>query len=222
MFSSRVVLRTFLRTKATRGIKRRETIPIQLLKDVENVGVAGEILNVKAGYMRNFLHRDNKACYITENQGPRIPVVESKKKEDPKKKKATLIVDEVVQTQNTPTPLSLEELSSIFSTMRKSTKASAVAANVESTGSESSFSLVELEENIPATFAHQASSYPVSKKALSEAIFNSTGIEVPVSAIQIKNEAGASQNEIAEAGIYTWVFQSQGDSRTLRRALRVQ
>lgn len=222
MLTSRVVLRTFLRTKATRTLKRREIIPIQLLKDIENVGVAGEILNVKAGYMRNFLHRDNKACYITENQGPRIPVVESTKKEDIKKKKSTLIVDEVVQVQDTPTPLSLEELSSIFSTMRKSTKPATVAANVETSGSESSFSLVELEENIPATFAHQASSFPVSKEVLSQAIFNSTGIEVPVSAIKIRNNAGDLQDEIAQAGVYTWIFQNQGNSRTLKRALRVQ
>lgn len=222
MLSGRVVLRTFLRTKATRNIKRREIIPVQLLQDIENVGVAGQILNVKAGYMRNFLHRDNKACYITENHGPRIPVVESTKKEDLKKKKATLIVDDVVQNQDTPTPLSLEELSSIFSTMRKSTKAPSVTANVQTTGSESTFSLVELEENIPATFAHQATGFPVSKEALSQSIFNSTGIEVPSSAIQIKNEAGAFLSEIAEAGIYTWIFQIEGDNRSLKRALRVQ
>lgn len=223
MLSKGVVLRFFARSKVTRRTTRREIIPIQLLKDVENVGVAGEILKVKAGFMRNFLHRDNKACYITETQGPRIPVVESAPKTDIKKKTVELVVEQVAKPTDAPQALSLEELSSVFSTMRTARSIPVAShANVETSGSASSFSLVELEDSIPATFAYNAASFPVSKEQLSQAIFNSTGIEVPSSAIQIRNGAGSAQKEVAEAGIYTWVFQAPGDSKTLRRALRVQ
>lgn len=228
----RPVLRTSLRTKVTKSSAKREFIPIQLLKDVKNVGVAGEILKVRPGYMRNFLHHDNKACYITATQGPRIPVVESAPKEVLKKKKAKKITDEILPDANekpaesTPefTAMSLEELSSMFSNMRKNSVATSpsVDANIETTGSTASFSLVELEENIPATFNYNSSAFPVTSGVLSLAIFESTGIEVPASAIQVRTTAGANIAEITEAGVYTWVFKSPEDSKTLRRTLRVQ
>lgn len=229
----RPALRTSLRTKATKSSAKREFIPIQLLKDVPNVGVAGEILKVKPGYMRNFLHHDNKACYLTATQGPRIPVVESAPKEMlKKKKKSKKITDEILPeadqnaTESAPeyTAMSLEELSNMFSSMRKNSKGPTITVdpNLQATGSTASFTLVELEENIPATFNYKSNKFPITNDALSLAIFESTGIEVPATAIQVRTTAGANLAEITEAGVYTWVFKSQEDSKTLKKNLRIQ
>lgn len=225
MLSRGVVLRTFARSKATKRNPGSGTVSIQLLQDVQNIGSAGEILKVKAGFMRNFLHRNNKACYITATQGPKIPVVVAAPKVDlQKKKKEAAIVKEAIITDSAPAALSLEELSSLFSNMRKKTNSagSAVAAKFESTASDVQFSLVELEENLPSTFNFSAQNYPVGTDALSAAIFNSTGIEVPASAILLRSASGEVLKEVSVAGDYTWTFQAQGDDKSIRRTLRVQ
>lgn len=222
MLSRGLVLRVFVRN---RSVKKHGTIRVQLLKDIENVGVAGEILKVRAGYMRNFLHHDNKACYIKENQGPRIPVAESTRRVE-RKKKTVKLADDAVEPTSAPKPLSLKELSGIFSSMRKTPKIAAkdyvpVTANVETTSSEATFSLVELEENILPTFIYNPTAFPVSKTDLIEAIYASTGIEVPVTALRIRDISNTHLQEIPESGEYTWIFQVPGNPRTLKRILRV-
>ena len=238
MLSRGVVLRVFSRPKVTKRVTKREFIPIQLLKDVKNVGVAGELLKVRPGFMRNFLHHHNKACYITPTQGPRITVVESLSKSQVLKtrNKATTVNAAASPTKETLSfnaeeeetqskAISLEELSSIFSDMRKRPKkAGAVVGNMESAGVESTFSLVELEASLPATFTHSTKLFPVTSEALASVLYGTTGIDVPASAILLRNSSGNTLNEISEPGTYIWMFKNPRDAKGLglKRTLRVQ
>ncbi|ODV58492.1 mitochondrial 54S ribosomal protein bL9m MRPL50 ASCRUDRAFT_82658 [Ascoidea rubescens DSM 1968] len=70
------VSRVFVRWSA---ITRRVKIPVQLLKNFEGIGVAGEIVEVKHSIMRNRLHRYNGAIYLTNGRKPIIPVVDNPK-----------------------------------------------------------------------------------------------------------------------------------------------
>ncbi|CAI5758098.1 unnamed protein product [Candida verbasci] len=104
---------------------------VQLLQDVDGVGYKGEIIKVKPGFMRNYLHIDNKACYINEKNGPRIPVVDRDEIREKKRKEAELlkqeqqeeIIDEDIEKikENKDT-LTLGELSDLFSNMSKNKK----------------------------------------------------------------------------------------------------
>lgn len=125
-------------------MKQRRTVnklvEVQLLKTLPGIGVEGQILHVKPGYMRNYLHIDNKACYITPNNPPRIPVVdveelrlqEQKKRRQLRKEQEEKVVEDVISKPETEQQtkdesegaMSLEELSDLFSSMRSTKRAS--------------------------------------------------------------------------------------------------
>ncbi|KAG7192782.1 uncharacterized protein KQ657_001565 [Scheffersomyces spartinae] len=131
MFGSRIanqsIARQFIRysskKKAVRGPNR---IQVQLLKDSQ-FGTKGEVLSISPGFMRNVLHHFGVACYM--NEGPRIPVVETRKvsaqeaKERRKQAQETAAADEKVSAATTKTTqaeaLTLDELSSLFNTLKK-------------------------------------------------------------------------------------------------------
>ena len=106
-------------------------VQVQLLQDIPHVGVKGEIKLIKPGFMKNYLYVANKACYVNADCPPKIPVVEPEmeikkekvKKTKPEEETVEEIVDIVEETE--PTAMSLEELSTLFSSMKKtSTKKS--------------------------------------------------------------------------------------------------
>ncbi|KAI5950518.1 hypothetical protein CANMA_005178 [Candida margitis] len=133
-------------------MKERRTVnklvEVQLLKTLPGIGVEGQILQVKPGYMRNYLHIDNKACYVTPNSPPRIPVVdveelrlqEQKKhrqlqqrqqqqqqqqqQERTPEEKAEELETEKQGKEKSDGAMSLEELSDLFSSMKSTKKTS--------------------------------------------------------------------------------------------------
>lgn len=122
-------------------MKQRRTVnklvEVQLLKTLPGIGVEGQILHVKPGYMRNYLHIDNKACYVTPNSPPRLPVVdveelrlqEQKKHRQLQKEQEVKTLEQTIHElenekqvkDESEGAMSLEELSDLFSSM-KSTK----------------------------------------------------------------------------------------------------
>lgn len=207
---------TLRRQFARYALRRREKILVQLLKDVPSVGVAGEILKVQPAYMRNFLHVNNKACYITESEGPRIPVVEKVRQKAPElKPKVTAVPQKSVS--DSPA-LSLDELSDLFSSMRSKSGKKSQVGSVQ-TSATSAYSLVDLE-SLPAVYTLKAT-LPVEKSSLVQAVFNATGVEVPENMIKIRKEDGSNLDVISEAGSYSWVFSAPGESSVLRKKLVV-
>lgn len=130
------VYRCIIRTmKQRRSVNK--LVEVQLLKTLPGIGVEGQILHVKPGYMRNYLHIDNKACYITPNNPPRIPVVdvedlrlqEQRKRKQLQQKKQEENVQEEETDKLEPAEqakeeangaMTLEELSDLFSSMKSS------------------------------------------------------------------------------------------------------
>lgn len=126
-FASQSIARQFIRNaskkKAVRGSNR---IQVQLLKDSQ-FGVRGEVLSISPGFMRNVLHHYDVACYM--NDGPRIPVVETRKisaqeaKEQRKQAQEAAAAVERVSAATTSAAqseaLTLDELSSLFNTLKK-------------------------------------------------------------------------------------------------------
>lgn len=203
-----------------------EKIQVQLLKDYGPLGFAGEIVRVRPAFMRNFLHVDNKACYITKDHGPRIPVVEKQKIVEVKKTEE-LPVEEEEETTGT-TAMSLEELSNLFSTMKSSKKKTQAQGSASfdfnpEASEEATFTLLELEEGLPSVFnitSGQTVSFPITKEALAEVVFKSTGIQVPTTAIRVTGSDKAVLAEITKPGEYQWLFEAPG-SAPLKRTLRI-
>lgn len=223
MLARQSIVRHFVRNASTKS----DRITVQLLTDFHPLGAAGELVRVKPAFMRNFLHVDNKACYITKDHGPRIPVVEKKRETIEVKAKAQVNPAKVVQEEapaSTGPALSLDELSNLFSNMRMSKGKSAATAGFQTSEAapEIAYSLAELGESLPATYTLPVLQFPVSREELAKVVFNSTGIEVPAAAIKITVADGAVVDEIATAGIYTWAFLAPGDASTLKRKLKVQ
>lgn len=219
---SKSVARQFVRFAS-----RTEKVSVQLLQDYQPLGVAGEVVRVKPAFMRNFLHVGNKACYMVD--GPRIPVVQRKKDavaEKPKRKTQEKVLAQEPQAKKESAPaLSLDELSSLFTTMRssKAKKSSSVGFQAESSPVESvAYSLTELGDSLADTFTLNAKKYPITRDQLAQSVFNSTGIEVPASVIKVVGENGSAVDEIAESGLYSWSFLAPGDANILKKKLRVQ
>ncbi|RCK54505.1 hypothetical protein Cantr_04230 [Candida viswanathii] len=103
-------------------------VHVQLMQDVPGVGVRGEVKRVKPGFMKNFLHTDNKAVYVNDNLPPRIPVVKIRK--EPKVEKVhrpipreevEQALEEGKQTRTESTTMSLKELSQLFKSLKNET-----------------------------------------------------------------------------------------------------
>lgn len=223
MLARQSIVRHFARNASTKS----DRITVQLLKDVHPLGAAGELIRVKPAFMRNFLHVDNKACYITKDHGPRIPVVEKKRESLEKKTKVQETPAAKVQEDAAATTgpaLSLDELSNLFSNMRMAKGKNNATAGFQTAEAspQIAYSLAELGESLPATYTLPSSQFPLAKAELAQVVFNSTGIEIPASAIKVNGADGAVVEEIATAGVYTWTFLAPGDASTLKRKLKVQ
>ncbi|OBA20074.1 hypothetical protein METBIDRAFT_25869, partial [Metschnikowia bicuspidata var. bicuspidata NRRL YB-4993] len=175
-----------IRWASTKTAAKSGKVHVQLLQDCLPLGVKGQIVRVKPGYMRNFLHVGNKACYIVDGQGPRIPVVEKPRPASPAEGKK-VVLKKPVKKESVPV-LSLDDLSNLFTNARTAKAAEdAPAQSFTAEPATSTYSLAELGDSLPGTFTISAPSFPISKDFLSATVFNSTGIEIPSSAITVKD-----------------------------------
>lgn len=195
------VSRTFVRS-ASKKVKHRipSKIPVQLLKDHPVYGTKGEIINVSPSFMRNYLHHGDKACYITETQGPRIPVVEKIKTATPKTIKSQVkaaILNKEAPTNDRADSMSLSDLSALFNNMRssrslKNNTESSISINTDAVP-ESTYSSSDLKESIPKvhTFTLEKDApVPITREYLTTAIYEMAGLKIPVSDIKLTQKSG--------------------------------
>lgn len=194
-------------------------IPVQLLKDCGSIGRAGEVIRVKPAFMRNYLHVDNKACYITETAGPRIPVVERERKVKVKALKKK-VVDTPAQDAVTK-PVSFDELASLFAEMQGGAKPVVAATLEAAAASTDSYALSDLMDGLPPTFSLFDCEFPVSKEHLAQTVFNATGVNVPASVIRVRDKSGNTLEEVQAPGSYTWTFSSSESTGLVTKALRI-
>lgn len=223
----------FLRfaSKSTRKVP--EKIQVQLLKDHPNLGRKGEIVRVRSSYMRNYLHMGNGACYITKDNGPRIPVVEKVRAE---KKLQTIeeeIKQDIAQQDEKAKAMSLDELTSLFNSMRsQSNKKSKNATETQKQAFESSteqiaYTASELRGSIPSRYTivlNENVTLPINKHYLSSLVYDFSGIQVPTSSIKLSSGHEDSQylDEINTPGDYNWIFEIPGERGTVKKSLSVQ
>lgn len=205
---------------------------MQLLKDFPNVGVRGELVYVKPAFMRTYLHMNNGACYITEKQGPRIPVVEKPRKvinEEEVESKEEEVPETKPVTEEESNAMSLDELSSLFQTMKKSrgrrSVASSTNAQVVSDSVESGYLASELAELLPEVYTiklSETTQVPIRKEYLSKSIYEISGIEVAVNHINIFNSDGSAISEISSTGDYSLSVNTPADRGVVRKHIKVQ
>lgn len=132
-------------------------IPVQLLRDFANVGVKGEVVKVLPSVMRNYLHMNNGATYLTKTKGPRIPIVDRSvflaQQEKIKQERAELLQEQrrkelEAEAQrevelNSEGALSLEELSGLFDNIKRGRKSKSKSATATATAA----SGVKVEES---------------------------------------------------------------------------
>lgn len=186
-------------------------IDVQLLKDHENLGVAGNIVTVKAGYMRQKLHSTKIACYL--NDGPRIPVVETKIVKKVKISTPKPVKEEKVEDFK---PLSLSELSSIFNNKSNNTSAP-ISLNAET---EVSFSSHDINDSIPETNIFDSGD-KITKDFLKTYSFDISGIEIPTTSMKIQGEKKEPLEDINIPGTYTWSI-STSDGKTVKKVIIIQ
>ncbi|KAG2732379.1 hypothetical protein G9P44_004796 [Scheffersomyces stipitis] len=217
------------------GPKKRasDKIPVQLLRNFPGTGVKGEIIRVKPAFMRNYLHHQNGAAYITKDQGPRIPVVEKPTKVEVVAKAEKPVVVEAVKTKSKASAgaMSLDELSTLFTTMRSKRSAASSASASDSTfeastaSEDAAFTLAELKGAIPAVYTLQLSdsiALPIGKSTLASIIFNLSGVQVPQTALSI-SETGkkAGLDAIPAVGDYTLSITNSAEKATVSKTIRV-
>ncbi|ODV80186.1 uncharacterized protein CANTADRAFT_25872 [Suhomyces tanzawaensis NRRL Y-17324] len=200
-------------------VRLPEKIPVQLLKDVPTVGVAGEIIRVRPAYMRNFLHHKNRAAYILKGQGPKIPIVERSAVEV---EAPVFVAEETVEVVTKPTTpakakagaMSLDELSSLFNTMKNKRARKSVGEEQSFTSStEVAYTLSELKEAIPSPYTIQ-SDFPITKEYFASAIFNLSGNQVPIADMKLGQDK-SFVSEITEAGKYKLIISSSAEKNSI-------
>lgn len=197
----------------TRNMTKSSKVPVQLLQDFPPHGVKGEVIDVAPAFMRNVLHVDNKACYITKTQGPRIPVVVPKRAAVPKVKK---VVQKEKTEESTPV-LSLDELSKLFANMKTAQDRPEVnfAASAEQ-GEPVIDELAEIPQSL--SFSFEAVQGPINASALAGLIQKNTGVEVPLESMQLLNKGGSQISEITRKGEYAWKVTGQ-NKLTVRKTV---
>lgn len=221
MFHKASIARQAIRWATTKSASKSDKIPVQLLQDCLPLGVKGQIVRVKPAYMRNFLHVGNKACYILKDQEPRIPVVE--KSRAPPVAEVKKVVEKKPVKQDSVPVLSLDDLSNLFSKSRtaKTVEASSTQGFTAEAAT-STYSLAELGDSLPTTFTINSPVFPITRDFLASAVFNSTGIEIPSTAITVKNSTGDNVAQIESSGQYSWTFAVSGQTGSLQRNLNIQ
>lgn len=213
------LIKLLVRNASTASSKK---IPIQLLKDVPNYGVKGQILQVSPALMRNLLHVDNKACYITKTQGPRIPVVEVQKPE-PKKKVIMKPESEEEKQDDLQEALSLDQLSGLFSSMRSTPLNKKMQFDSEPETIEAKLNfLLEVQDGIADVTSFELDSVPqpLDAKALAQLVYKRSGVHIPLGALSITTINGDSVSAITERGEYRWKFGGEKD-RSVEKKLVV-
>lgn len=197
------MFRTAVRHASSARRRIPEKISVQLLKDHPTLGVAGEIIKVRPAFMRNYLHAGNKACYLTD--GPRLPVVDKPKH---KPQRAEPVVEKSVVKETAGenvSAMSLNELSTLFNTMKKSRRASAGEGSqltLDTTSADGDFyTLNDLKESVASKHTVTLES-PITVDTLSDIIFQQSGIRVAASNIQI-NEGRTEK--IDAKGTFNWL-----------------
>lgn len=186
-------------------------LPVQLLQDYPPHGVKGQIIEVAPAFMRNVLHVDNKACYITKEHGPRIPVFTPPKVTTPapaKTKKAPAPKSGKVDA--TPA-LSLDELSSLFSNMKSGSKLrrGLPQAAAKATPDSLPESLLYSFDDIPK---------PATLAALSTFLSEATKVEFLEDGLGIEDSEGAILSEVSKPGRYTCDIKV-ADGKPIKRKL---
>ncbi|CUM64023.1 uncharacterized protein PRCAT00001611001 [Priceomyces carsonii] len=219
-------------SSATR--KASDKISVQLLKDHSSLGSRGEIIKVRPAFMRNYLHKNNGACYITKDLGPRIPVVE-------KRTNTTTFIEpekeQIMEKNDKDEPvarnaMSLDELSTLFNNMRSSKRSKLTAPVVskeqqfETSGDELLYTSSELRQAIPRKLTlslNKAEQGPINKSFLSSWVYNMSGIGIPLKNFKIFPKGSDEQvSEIHEPGEYVWVFETPGESETFSVSLLIE
>lgn len=206
-----MMLRSIFRQSVRTAKTKTDKIPVQLLQPVSRIGRTGEIVRVRPAYMRNFLHADNKACYITKTEGPRIPVVAKPQRTEPKKAKKPKAA---VKTKTTQPVMTLEELSLLFTPK-------ADAAGFDMAASGLAFLVAGLADALPESHVVSGLLMPVTKAQLVQSLFMATGFEVPVEALSIRH-GDSFIEKITAPGAYQWQFKGPEDQAFVRRLLVVE
>ncbi|KAI5960884.1 hypothetical protein KGF57_001816 [Candida theae] len=241
---------------SVRTMKQRRTVnklvEVQLLKTLPGIGVEGQILHVKPGYMRNYLHIDNKACYVTPNNPPRIPVVdveelrlqEQRKRRQLQKEQEEKVVEvvadkkEIEESANEVSEgaMSLEELSDLFSSMRSSKRTSDkpelnIQSNIFDTskgtipGLEVEFdSIQDLDNKLPKLLTLSNSALPITKKAVAKHMEELTERNVDIGKLDLSyiDTPEDHLDSITETGRFQVQVRSADDSSVVTRVLEVE
>lgn len=191
------MLKRASRILSNEGTKR---IQVQLLKDHPALGVKGQLVLVKPGFMRQQLHPQKYAAYTVK--GPRIPVVE--KTSEPIEPVTDRTANEV-STKEDVKAMSLDELSSLFSQMKKRSgrnTSTSTRLNIDDDSSEVTYTASEVREYIPSTNTIELRQ-SVSKEDLCKYAFNMSGLQIPSSAIRLV-DTNTEVSGITKPGQYWW------------------
>ncbi|RLV90142.1 hypothetical protein JA1_004772 [Spathaspora sp. JA1] len=208
---------------ASKATRRRPSskIQIQLLQDIPNLGVKGQLLMVQPAYMRNYLHHDNKACYTTD--GPRIPVVAE-----------TIEVEKAVPAkQAVPKPtvpeqsaFTLSELSDLVGSLRssKSQERTGPTLNIASEQTSEDYSITELQESLPEIYQLDSSVLPLDKAKLAELLFNITGSNIPVENIELSHYESPLKfiSQVKTVGKYQMIISSESEKSSVTKLIQIK
>lgn len=202
MFNNRSQI-TFIRNYIRKGQgKFSQKTDVQLLKNLKNFGVKGQIVSVNPSFMRQQLHPKKIAAYIID--GPKIPVVVPKVHvhvPPPPVKK------ENIPKQTTVGTFNMDELSDLFKTNRR--KVEEFTFNVASSdSSDATYTSSQVRKLMAPEVYLKEMTFPITKTYLTEYAYKMTGLEIPETAIRLTDENKKRVSEIKTAGIYTWFINS--------------
>lgn len=216
------MLRTFVRHALS-------SVEIQLLQDIPQVGLRGEVLRVLRGYMRNNLQMNNRAAYIVKGQAPPLPVVKREVKAPVAKKSAaedavaSAAASKKAATDAATKPApTLEDLGALLqkALKRKGLLLGEVNLLKPTSGDAAlDYSTFDLKA-IPKHYTHTGA-LPVTKADLAAVILNYTGVTVPENQIRVNHGTVAIDGDIEAAGEYTWTINVPGDQDLVTKKLTI-
>ncbi|KAH3679322.1 hypothetical protein WICMUC_001062 [Wickerhamomyces mucosus] len=202
--------------------KRENRIQVQLLRDFEQYGVKGEIIEVLPGLMRNTLYPNNGACYIIpkKNLGPRIPVVKREKQVDTitqqvneVSKTEIKVQEKDVKEQKPKSPISIKGL--LFTKQDNTTNENSIEASTND------YSLIALDIKLGDQVALNLSE-KLNKAQVVSQILKLTGIKISSSDLSIQY-GKVFVDEITEAGKYRLIISPEfSNGERITKALIVQ
>lgn len=231
----RLVPASLVRSSSKRSNAVSDKIQVQLLKDHPKLGVRGEIVRVKPAFMRNYLHMGNGACYITESQGPRIPVVEKVRIErEPVSESVETNIQELSDSPKDDKKghaMSLNELSDLFSSMllkgknslSKGNKNSGQTFEVNSENIE--YTASDIDSALPPVLTlatNDSFTIPIDKEGLSSFIYEVAGVRLVPEMIKLSEGDTANfVGEIRALGNYRLNIQIPGEKISISKSLMV-